>query len=272
MLVDCTNTAPPPVPTDTGSSSGGDTSGGCGAATPYCAAYDICLVPSCPFWCQPASAGPACDTTQSAALVAHCGGATIHDGCDAASTGSSSGGTSSSGGQCVQAGLAYCAACDVCLPSGCAYWCLEGTSAACSTAPSGLTGCTGPIHAGCDCVTSGSSSGTSSGGSSSSGGGPSCTNLPPGTFCPGLCTNGCTYAGGGGSSGSSGGGTECQCAYGGGQAPPVMCSAGYLGCPTGVCCPAPPGGDPAYLGSDGKCYDDTQSACNATGSCPLQCL
>ena len=163
-------------------------------------------------------------------------------------------------------GAAPCCVATVTFPGG-SFNCTNATS------------CQGkgePASGGLTIVQAGSSSSGSSSGSSSSGGTSpgtnGCTGLAPGAFCPGLCPNGCTYTNGTNSSGGgSGGGAACLCAYGGGQARSASCAAGYLGCPNGVtCCPAPPGGQPAYLGSDGQCYDNTQDACNATGSCPLQ--
>lgn len=52
------------------------------------------------------------------------------------------------------------------------------------------------------------SASASGGGSGSSGGGSTdpCGGLQPGAFCPGMCTNGCSYVGGG--SGSNGGGNS----------------------------------------------------------------
>jgi hypothetical protein len=114
------------------------------------------------------------------------------------SGGSSSGGsTGSSGGSptCEQSGLTYCASCNVCIPPpSCPYWCIEGSQADCSTSPTGLTGCTGPVHDGCDCGASSSSGGSGSGGSgsgSSSGGG-QCTSLDSCvTVTSQTSTNGC---------------------------------------------------------------------------------
>ena len=156
MLVDCTNPSQTSGSggTSSSSSSGAAASGGgCAAGTPYCATYNICLNPSCPFWCQPASGGPTCDTTRSAALVAACGASTIHDGCDAASSGSGSGGgtgttsgSSSSGatGGCPAGYPVACPGSDICCPSnfpvcggGCGYNCCASGTASSSSSSSG---------------------------------------------------------------------------------------------------------------------------------------
>lgn len=91
------------------------------------------------------------------------------------------------------AGTTYCASCNICLPQSCAYWCAEGSLAGCSTSPSGLQGCTGPIHSGCDCAGSvGSSSSSSSGGSSSGGSGTQCHSLTQCVRATTHTTNDCT--------------------------------------------------------------------------------
>ena len=105
--------------------------------------------------------------------------------------GNPQGGGSGPSGTCG-AGLTYCQSCNVCLPPGCPYWCAEGNLAGCSSAPSGLTGCTGPIHAGCDC-------GTGAGGQT--GGNPTGGNPTGGTQCHSL--TGCVQVK------TSGPGTDC---------------------------------------------------------------
>ncbi|HWZ91452.1 MAG TPA: hypothetical protein VNW92_21470 [Polyangiaceae bacterium] len=72
--------SPPPV-----TSGNGSMSGGCGAATPYCANWGICIDPNCPFWCG-SGTNLHCDTSASPALRTVCAGATVHDGCDAATS------------------------------------------------------------------------------------------------------------------------------------------------------------------------------------------
>ena len=97
------------------------------------------------------------------------------------------GGSQSSGG--CASGSTYCSSCNVCIPQGCSYWCVAGAQGLCSASPSGLSGCTGPVHGGCDC--GGGANGGNSGGSSSCagscGGSEVCVTFDSGATCEPIC-------------------------------------------------------------------------------------
>jgi hypothetical protein len=192
-----------PGPSGNGANGSG-TSGGCGIGTTYCAAHNICILDDCQNWCQ-VGQSYYCEESGS---PAGCTGP-VHHGCDSGSGGTGSGGTgsggtgsggtgsSTGGGQC-SGDQAYCASCNVCLPpASCgAYWCLQGSLGGCSTSPSGLSGCTGPVHNGCDCGGSSTSPPPSGSGGSSAGSG-QCHDLSgcvTGTFgSTDDCTQGIGY-------------------------------------------------------------------------------